>query len=244
MTADNQAKKTAKGKITVQPYGSYLVEGDIPLVHKTQIVSEYGEPLNWKTDEVLKTEGPYELCRCGKSHDKPFCDSTHCECDFMGTETAPTDTFAERQKIHDKGTGIVVKSDFTLCMDSGFCGNRLTNIKKMLADTAEPKVRAEIMAMIDRCPSGTYSYAMDKESEDIEADYPVQIAVTTEITSEGPIEGSLWATGYIPVERADGKPFETRNRVTLCNCGESGKKPLCDGTHRHIQEEALKNAKK
>ena len=31
-------KKTTKGKITVQPYGSYLVEGDIPLVHKTQIV--------------------------------------------------------------------------------------------------------------------------------------------------------------------------------------------------------------
>ncbi|MDO9121546.1 MAG: CDGSH iron-sulfur domain-containing protein, partial [Anaerolineaceae bacterium] len=79
--------------------------------------------------------------------------------------------------------------------------------------------------------------------EDIEADYPVQIAVTTEITSEGAIEGSLWATGYIPVERSDGKPFETRNRVTLCNCGESKKKPLCDGTHRHIQEEALKKAK-
>ncbi len=236
-------KKTTKGTIKVLSFGPYLVEGDIPLVHKTQIVSEYGEPLNWKTDEVLKTEGPYELCRCGHSLEKPFCDSTHCECDFDGIEKAPTDNFVDRQRVNESGTGIVVKSDFTLCMDSGFCGNRIANIKKMIADTAEPKVRAEIMAMIDRCPSGTYSYAMDKEGEDIEADYPVQIAVTTEITSEGPIEGSLWATGYIPVERSDGKPFETRNRVTLCNCGESKKKPLCDGTHRHIQEEALKKAK-
>ncbi len=237
-------KKTNKGKITVQPFGSYLVEGDIPLVHKTQIVSEFGEPLNWQFDGVLKETGPYELCRCGRSKEKPFCDSSHCEFDFDGTENAPTNTFVERQKVLEKGEGIVVKTDYTLCMNSGFCGSRLTNYRKMLADTAEPRVRAEIMAMIDRCPSGTLAYALTKDGEDIEADLPVQIAATTEITSEGPIEGSLWVTGGIPVERADGQPFETRNRVTLCNCGESKIKPLCDGTHRKIQEEELKNNNK
>ena len=236
-------KRPVNGKITVQPFGPYLVEGEIPLVHKTQIVSEFGEPLNWELDKVLESKGPYELCRCGQSRKKPYCDGTHCELDFDGTETAPTNTFAERAKVLDRATGILVKIDNSLCMDSGFCGNRLTNIIKMLKDTAEPKVRAEIMAMIDRCPSGTYSYAMDKDCEDVEADLPVQIAATTEITSEGPIVGSLWATGYIPVERADGLPFETRNRVTLCNCGESCKKPLCDGTHRKIQEEELKKSK-
>ena len=236
-------KESTKGKITVQPFGAYLVEGEIPLVHKTQIVSEFGEPLNWKLDEVLETKGPYELCRCGHSAKKPYCDGTHCEIDFDGTESAPTNTFAERQKVNESGTGMVVKSDYTLCMNSGFCGSRLTSYRKMLADTAEPRVRAEIMAMIDRCPSGTLSYAMTKEEEDIEADLPVQIAATTEITSEGPITGSLWVTGNIPVERADGQPFETRNRVTLCNCGESKIKPLCDGTHRKIQEAELKKAR-
>jgi CDGSH-type Zn-finger protein len=237
-------KEFSKGKIKIEPCGPYKVEGKIPLVHKTQIVSEYSEPLNWRVDEELRSGGPYSLCRCGNSKDKPFCDGTHCETDFEGTESAPTNTFAERQKVDERGTGIVVKSDHSLCMDSGFCGNRLTNIRKMIPETGEPKVRAEIMAMIDRCPSGTYSYAMDKDSEDIEADLPVQIAVTTEITSAGPIEGSLWVTGMIPVERADGQPFETRNRVTLCNCGESKCKPLCDGTHRKIQEEALRNPNK
>jgi CDGSH-type Zn-finger protein len=83
---------------------------------------------------------------------------------------------------------------------------------------------------------------MDKDSPDVEADLPMQIAQTVEITQYGPIEGPLWVTGNIPIERSDGKPFETRNRVTLCNCGESCKKPLCDGTHRHNQEEALRNA--
>jgi len=239
---DNSPKKVPK--IIVKPDGPYLVEGNIPLVKKTQIVSEFGEPLNWKKDADLPGGESYELCRCGRSKDMPYCDSSHCDFDFDGTETALTNTFADRQRVDERGVGIVVKSDFSLCMDSGFCGNRLTTIRKMTPGTAEPKIRAEIMAMIDRCPSGTYSYAMDKDSPDIEADLPMQIAQTIEITEFGPIEGPLWVTGNIPVERADGQPFETRNRVTLCNCGESGRKPLCDGTHRKIQQEALKNKQK
>jgi len=230
-----------KGKIKVRPHGPYLVEGDIALVKKTQIVSEFGEPLNWQKDGEIPHAETYALCRCGHSKGKPFCDATHREIGFDGTETADTTTFAERQHVDERGVGIVVKSDFSLCMNSGFCGNRVTKIKKMVPDTAEPKVRAEIMAMIDRCPSGTYSYSMDKDSPDVEADLPVQIAQTVEITGAGPIEGPLWVTGYIPVERADGEPFETRNRVTLCNCGKSKCKPLCDGTHRRQQEEALRN---
>jgi len=235
--------KSKKGKITVRPNGPYMVEGQIPLVHKTQIVSEFGEPLNWQKDGELKQEGPYFLCRCGHSSDKPFCDGTHKKIGFDGTETADTNTFAERARVDERGRGIVVKSDHSLCMDSGFCGNRNTTIRKMVPKTDEPAVRAEIMAMIDRCPSGTYTYARTKDGEDIEADLPEQVAVTTEITSEGAIRGSLWVTGNIEVERSDKQLFETRKRVTLCNCGESKCKPLCDGTHRKIQEEELRSAK-
>ena len=227
-------RKSVKGKITVRPGGPYRVEGTIPLVKKSQVVSEFGEPLNWRKDAEIKTEGTYFLCRCGHSSNKPFCD---------GTENAKTDTFAERQKVDDRGAGIVVKSDHSLCMNSGFCGNRNTNIRKMVPQTGEPAVRAEIMAMIDRCPSGTYAYSLSKDEEDIEVDLPEQIAQTVEVTSEGPIEGPLWVTGYIEVERADQQPFEIRNRVTLCNCGESSCKPLCDGTHRRLQEEKLKAEK-
>jgi CDGSH-type Zn-finger protein len=232
-------------RIVVKRNGPLLVEGNVPLVHKTQVVSEYGEPLTWQKDGELKASGPYRLCRCGHSREKPFCDDSHCDfdVDFDGTETADTHPTAERQEIME-GTGIIVKKDDYLCMESGFCGNRLTTIDEMVSETAEPRVRAEIMAMIERCPSAAYVYAIKKGGPDIEPDLPMQIAQTTEITEDGPIEGPLWVTGGIPVIRADGQPFETLNRVTLCSCGESCKKPLCDGTHRALEQEKLRQAKK
>jgi CDGSH-type Zn-finger protein len=248
MMTENARANANTPKIVIKKDGSYHVYGNIPLVHKTQVVSEYGEPLTWQKDKEYKptvdeAKGYYKLCRCGKSNNKPYCDGTHDDIGFDGTETADTRTFTERQFVNDSGEGIVVKKDGYLCMLSGFCGNRKTNIDRMISDTAEPHVRAEIMAMIDRCPAGAYSYSMTEDGEDIEADLPMQIAVTTEITSDGPIEGPLWVTGNIPVERSDGKPFETRNRVTLCSCGHSCQKPYCDGTHRAMQQKELRHKK-
>lgn len=230
------ANDSEEQKITVQLDGPYEITGNIPLVSKSQVVSEYGEPLNWNKEGDLDTQKSYFLCRCGQSKEKPFCDSTHLENDFDGTETADTAGTRSRRQTCPGGQGITVRRDGYLCTNSGFCGNRNTNVEQMLEDTAEPSVRAEIMAMIDRCPSGTYTYALDPAGPDIEADLPRQVAVTTEILSEGPVQGPLWVTGGIPVERADGKEFETRNRVTLCCCGHSANKPLCDGTHRCIEK--------
>lgn len=234
MASDRQEKP--QKRIVVEGDGPYRVEGGISLVRKTQVVSEYGEPLTWKKEETLETTELYSLCRCGHSREKPFCDGSHHEIDFDGTEKADTRPSAERRHELPGGTNIVVRRDFPLCMDSGFCGTRKTYIDAMLWDTQDTQIRSEVMAMVERCPSGSYTYAVKKEDPDIEPDLPQQIAITTEITSDGPIAGPLWATGNIPVERADGKPFETRNRVTLCSCGHSRMKPLCDGTHRHEAE--------
>ncbi|AKB11853.1 Iron-binding zinc finger CDGSH type [Methanosarcina thermophila] len=49
-------------------------------------------------------------------------------------------------------------------------------------------------------------------------------------------QGPLWVRGGIPIESADGKLYEIRNRVTLCRCGKSKNKPLCDGSHIEGQE--------
>ena len=188
-------------------------------------MSEHGEPLTWKKEGVLDTADVYRLCRCGQSSNKPFCDGTHTLKEFDGPEAADTGPIADREVDH-AGEKIVVKDDPSLCVHAGFCGNRITNIWNMVAETADTQVRAQVMAMVERCPSGRLSFALDADSENVEPDLPKEIAVIP--------DGPLWISGGIPVERRDGQPLETRNRVTLCRCGHSSKKPLCDGTHKEV----------
>jgi CDGSH-type Zn-finger protein len=235
-----QNENPRKKRIVVESDGPYRVEGGIPLVSKIQVVSEFGEPLTWKKEKTFMTGEEYTLCRCGHSKEMPFCDCTHAEIGFDGAENADTTMFDERKVDLPGGKNILVKRDPSICIESGFCGNRITSIKKMLTQTDEPKVRAEIMAMIERCPSGSYTYSMAEGEPDIEPDLPEQIAVTIDITDDGKIRSAYWVTGNIPIERSDGQPFETRNRVTLCSCGESKSKPLCDSTHRNLESARLK----
>lgn len=224
----------AEQKIEVLQNGPYILSGNIDLVAKKQISSEHGEPMTWQKTGEVTGDDTVALCRCGQSSNKPFCDGTHQEVGFDGTETADQGTFEERKIVHEGSTGIVIKRDYSICAESGFCGNRLKNIKKLAAETDESIVRAQVIAMVERCPSGSYTYSLTEDAEDIEPDYPAQVAITTEMTSDGPIQGPLWVTGRIPVQRSDSKPMETRNRVTLCRCGKSDNKPLCDGTHRKL----------
>ena len=212
-------------KITVRPDGPYIVRGGIPLVRKKQVMSEHGEPLDWQKESDLSTGDSYRLCRCGQSSNKPFCDGTHTKIEFDGSETADTGPISSRQKTFN-GPNLSIEDDHSICVHSGFCGNRITNIWKMIKQSDDSQVRAQIMAMIDRCPSGTLSYTLEPGGEIIELDLTQEVTVIP--------DGPLWITGGIPVERSDWQPLETRNRVTLCRCGASKKKPLCDGTHKEI----------
>ena len=210
-------------KITVQKDGPYVVEGGVPLVRKTPVMSEHGEPMTWQKHETLTSRGRYSLCRCGESSIKPFCDGSHTGTGFNGTETADPGPIENREKTFE-GEGITVTDDHSLCMHAGFCGTRLTNIWKMLGESDESTIRAQIMSMVEKCPSGTLSFLLESGGPKIEPDLPVEIAVLP--------DGALWVSGSIPVERADGLDFERRNRVTLCRCGSSKNKPYCDGTHK------------
>jgi CDGSH-type Zn-finger protein len=72
----------------VLPDGPYLVYGEVPLRRRRKLVSEHNDTFNWQTPETLATEETYALCRCGRSGSKPFCDGTHADGVFDGTETA------------------------------------------------------------------------------------------------------------------------------------------------------------
>jgi CDGSH-type Zn-finger protein len=235
MSRESESRCTRRIEITWN--GPYLVYGGVPLVAKTQVVSDYGEPLAWKKVLELDTSlhelcQIYSLCRCGRSSAKPFCDGTHRRMAFDGTETSDTRPMAERQAVYVGNTQLMVWHDDTLCAGSGFCATRQMHLRQLARQAAEAAQFIQIVAMVEHCPSGSLTYAPVGHAMPVEPDLPQQIAVTTEITATGSVAGPLWVTGFLPVERADGRPFETRNRVTLCCCGRSHHKPLCDGTHR------------
>src|ERR1700704_2078051 len=138
-------------RIEAQVNGPYLVSGNVPLRRKRAVVSEHGEPMTWRTTEVLDVRETYALCRCGGSANKPFCDGTHSRNEFDGSENAPTDSYDSRAKRYE-GTGIVMLDDRGICEHAGFCGNRATNAWKMAKQTEDTVIRAQLIAMVERCP--------------------------------------------------------------------------------------------
>ncbi|MFZ4719664.1 MAG: CDGSH iron-sulfur domain-containing protein [Ilumatobacteraceae bacterium] len=210
--------------VTVQPDGPYVVRG-LPLVRRRTVESEHGEPITTETTARLDTRAVYALCRCGASANKPFCDGTHSSVGFDGTETAAATGYDDRATTYE-GTRLVVRDDRSICIHAGFCGNRVTNVWKEMGGTGteDSIVRAQVINMVERCPSGAMTYRVEADGNDVEPDLRPAVGVIA--------DGPLHLTGGVTVQRTDGSTLETRNRVTLCRCGASKNKPLCDGAHR------------
>lgn len=215
--------------ITVVPNGPYLVRGGVRLVVKSPALSEHGEPITWVKGREISTRDDYALCRCGGSANKPFCDGSHASNGFAAEGIATV----EPRATDYEGTDIVVHDDRALCMHAGFCGNRLTNVWKLVPETSESTRRAQVIAMVERCPSGALSYSLPSAADPtepsppvLEADLPTQVAVVP--------DGPLWVSGAVPIGTEAGERAPDRKRVTLCRCGASATKPFCDGTHKEI----------
>lgn len=214
---------TAQPRIKVTKDGPYEVTGDIALTPKRKVLSENGEPLTWASDSPIPHATPFWLCRCGHSEHKPFCDGTHEKIGFDGTETATEKSFAEMEKVYD-GVGLRVHRVGSICQHASFCANAITDWYQMLPDTGDITVKGRVIDMVEHCPSG--ALVLELDGEIVEPDYSTAIS---------PVEdGPYWVTGGVAIERSDGVALEARNRVTLCRCGESKNKPLCDGTHKEL----------
>jgi CDGSH-type Zn-finger protein len=214
-------------RVTVTPNGPYRVSGSVPVSRKRIVESEHGESIAWQTLERLPVRATAVLCRCGGSSAKPYCDGTHLANGFDGTETAPTSDYDERSKSY-AGTGFALRDDRGICEHAQFCTNRVTTVWKMVkaGETEDSIARAHVLGMVEHCPSGALTIRLDGDEGDLEPDLALGVGVVD--------DGPYFLTGGVPVTRSDDEPFETRNRVTLCRCGRSQIKPLCDGTHRTI----------
>lgn len=217
-------------KITVTRDGPYVVEGDVPLRREVIVIDERGQSLDWKTTETFATEGRYELCRCGRSKQKPFCDGSHATTGFDGTETADRGTYLSRAQVVE-GPVLSLADDESLCAFARFCdpNGRVWN---QAGHTDEPAVARTFVTQTNNCSAGRLVPYRNADGIPLEAKREPAIGIT-EDTARG-CAGPLWVQGCIPVVSEDGTLHEVRNRVTLCRCGASSNKPFCDGTHAAI----------
>lgn len=203
--------------IEVTPHGPYEVTGDVPLRTKTIERTRDGDPVAWRSGPELEHSRTYYLCRCGGSGNKPFCDGTHAFDLFDGTEAATGEAHVERFE----GPAIRVIKDGARCHQAHFCVNQITNWFEMTPRTDDTQVLTQLVAMVEHCPSGALAYELSGDA--IEPDLAPGIGAVD--------DGPLFVTGHIPVTRADGTRLPDHNRTSLCRCGHSANKPLCDGSH-------------
>jgi CDGSH-type Zn-finger protein len=216
------------GRIEVEENGPYRVRG-LPLSRTGQVETEYGEPVAWEPLAPIDAPEDYELCRCGASGRKPFCNRSGCEQGFDGTETADRGSFADRAHAFQAHGGVMF-DDRTLCTMAGYCGDRFTNVWGMLRNTNDPEVRARLRTMVMLCPSGRIAWV--PEGAEVAEVAPAADELPYEPSVAAIRDGPLWARGGVQVIAADGTPYEVRHRQTLCRCGHSENKPFCDGSHK------------
>jgi CDGSH-type Zn-finger protein len=208
-------------RVRISEDGPYQVTGAPPLVRTAQVETEFGEPIGWEEPTPIDAPAEFDLCRCGRSTRKPFCDSSHETNGFDGTEVADRRPRADRARVFH-GDGVAMTDDRSLCSTAGYCKNRFTDVWEMIHQTTDPDIRSRLERMVDLCPSGR----LDRSRTDDDRFAEPSIGVIR--------DGPIWVRGGIPVEGADGSTYEIRDRVTLCRCGHSGNKPFCDGTHTKI----------
>jgi len=218
-------------KVVVTKNGPYVVSGNVPLA--VQVIRPNVEGLSWDWDETRKLEGgaKYELCRCGHSKNKPFCDGSHARVHFDGTETATRQPYARQAETVD-GPTLVLEDAEALCAFARFCdpGGKIWNL---LGRSDDPAVRQLAIREGMSCPSGRLVLHDKRTHQTLEPDVPASIGIV-EDPALG-VSGPLWVRGGIRIESEDGKPYEVRYRVTLCRCGASVNKPFCNGSHASIR---------
>lgn len=172
--------------------------------------------------EATAMSGACALCRCGKSNTKPYCDGTHEKVGF-NSECESDGAFNYKRVF--KGKEITIFYNQTICSKSTLCSEYLP---KVFQPGSKPDMKPdeanlnEIIAAIQRCPSGALSYRINEVDR---TDFMSEEAV--QYVENGPYA----VKGGIELEGADFSHETSTEHYTLCRCGKSKNKPFCDGNH-------------
>jgi CDGSH-type Zn-finger protein/ferredoxin len=199
------------------------------MMKKSQIIFSKYSPLMAVDSQLVdsddhKMEIPRvcSLCRCGESNAKPLCDGTHAQVGFLGEREDSNKQALE----YYRGKEITIVYDRYLCMGAGYCGELEAVFGTHDAPKYEPDAAPveDIIATIRKCPSGALSYIIGDEHY---KNYFDETLVA--VQKDGPYH--CWGDIAVIDDQESDLLLPDGDHFTLCRCGGSKKKPLCDGSH-------------
>ena len=198
-----------KPNITPTPDGPYLVK------YLKNFANQKGP---------IETKETMALCRCGGSANKPFCDGTHAK---IGFSSAKLEGRVEDKRENYAGEKITIHDNRGICAHAGRCTDGLASVFRLKEEPwihQDAASRDEIIATIQKCPSGALSYSVDDvERRDRQGEPTIFVAPNGPyVVSGGP--------DLLDATQGEGA---SKEHFTICRCGGSKNKPFCDGTHWH-----------
>ena len=144
-------EKSAK-RIEIIENGPYVVSGHVPLAKESSVRDKDGVPVEWEILERYPDQEDYDLCRCGASKNKPFCDGSHHAIEFDGAETASRAPYSEVAERYE-GLEFDLLDDDELCGGAQFC-HRAGGIWELVRATKDPKAKQLATEIAGNCPTG------------------------------------------------------------------------------------------
>mgnify|MGYP000899923223 CR=1 FL=1 len=215
-------------RIDVSHDGPYLVTGLTRIPRRAADLADDGFPSGWTELADVPVDAAASrvaLCRCGGTQRAPFCDGTHKRIGFDGTDVASHESYDAQATVRE-GRDIDMGDAVSLCAHAKFCQRHGDAWHLLHVDSGDGAGRAELVEMIDLCPTGRLTHRDKGTSEWQDPDLPEEVFLVQ--------NGPICMTGGVALHREDGATVDTRNRIAVCRCGHSANKPYCDGTHLSV----------
>jgi CDGSH-type Zn-finger protein len=164
-----------KVKIKISKDGPYIVSGKISLDTQIIGVNNEGDPDKWIQGKKHPLQQTYSLCRCGQSHDKIFCDGSHLNVNFVGSETASREPFINQAQEID-GPTLKLLDVPELCALARFC-DRAGGIRELTRHSDNPESRKIAIEETGDCPSGSLVIQDKKTGKIIEPTFKPSISI-------------------------------------------------------------------
>ena len=135
---------------------------------------------------------------------------------------------SSRVHVYD-GADVTVTFDASRCIHHAHCVRSLPAVFNTAARPwvqPDNAIAATVLAVVAGCPTGALHATHRAAETDVVA--PPQGQVAVQVTRDGP----LFVRGAVQLVDGNEALLGEDERVALCRCGLSKRKPFCDNSHR------------